>query len=605
MEIMKMIRVSERLAALRAAMAEHHIDAWIIPSSDPHQSEYVADYWTGREWVSGFTGSAGTIVILKDDAALWTDGRYFIQAEQELGSVDIELMREGNPGVPSMAEWLLDNLSAESTVGFDGKTMSAARVRQLAKQLEKKALRIHSDKDLLDTVWTDRPTMPAAPVFLHQDDYAGRTREEKFERVHKAMAKAGADHLLISTLDDIAWLFNLRGSDIECNPVFLAYALFSRDGVRLYIDDRRIEADALAALKASAVTLSAYDAIAADLEQLSADSHLQFDPVTTSRWLMESLSDSTHVIEATSPSNLMKAIKNEVEIARMADCHRRDGVAMVRFMRWLETAIPSGTFDEVELDEHLQAFRAQSEAFKGPSFPTIAGYGPNGAICHYRAEKATCLTVEPKGLLLVDSGAQYPDGTTDITRTFACGEMTEEEQRDYTMVLKSHIALSTARFKKGTRGIQLDALTRQPLWALGMDFNHGTGHGVGYFLNVHEGPQSISPKYIDVPLQPGMLVTNEPGMYRSGKHGVRIENIMQVAKDVETEFGEFYKLEALTLAPIDTRPLMMSLLSRSDLEWLNTYHARVRDELSSLLDGDDLEWLLNATIAIETTDVVH
>ena len=497
-----MIRVSERLAALRAAMAEHEIDAWIIPSSDPHQSEYVADHWTGREWASGFTGSAGTVVVLKDEAALWTDGRYFIQAEQELEGVDVKLMREGNPSVPSIAEWLLDSLGAESTVGFDGKTMSAARVRQLVKQLNKKLLHIRSDKDLLDIVWTDRPAMPAAPVFLHQDDYAGRTREEKFERVHQAMAKAGADHLLISTLDDIAWLFNLRGSDIECNPVFLAYTLFSKKGVRLYIDDSRIEADALEALKASGVAIAAYNAIAADLGQLPADSHIQLDPVTTSRWLMKSLPEAVRVIEGASPSALMKAIKNEVEIARMADCHRRDGVAIVRFMRWLETAIPSGKFDEVELDEHLQAFRAKAEEFKGPSFPTIAGYGPNGAICHYRAEKATCLTVKPKGLLLVDSGAQYPDGTTDITRTFACGEMSEEEKRDYTMVLKSHIALSTARFKKGTRGIQLDALTRQPLWALGMDFNHGTGHGVGYFLNVHEGPQSISPKFIDVPLQP-------------------------------------------------------------------------------------------------------
>ncbi|WP_263081365.1 aminopeptidase P family protein [Endozoicomonas sp. Mp262] len=593
-----MVRISERLAALRAAMKEHQIDAWIVPSSDPHQSEYVAEHWTGRAWASGFSGSAGTLVVLGEQAGLWTDGRYFIQAEQELQGTGVQLMREGNAGVPTMGEWLQAQLESGSTIGFDGKTMSLAAVRRLEKSFGNRSFVINSDRDLLEGIWTDRPSLPAEKVFLHEDHYAGRTREQKFEQVRKAMAAKGADHLLISSLDDIAWLFNLRGSDIECNPVFLAYTIFSKDQVQLYINDARIEPVALQALKASNVVMRSYDAIAADLGKLAGGSTIQLDPATTSRWLIESLPESVQIIEGASPSNLMKAVKNEVEIASMKHCHRRDGVAIVRFMRWLEGAIPTRAEDEVSLDEKLEGFRAESPEFKGPSFPTIAGYGPNGAICHYRAEKATCLTVEPRGLLLVDSGGQYPDGTTDITRTFACGDMTDEEKRDYTLVLKSHINLAKARFKKGARGIQLDMMTRMPLWELGMDFNHGTGHGVGYFLNVHEGPQSVSPRCLDVPLKPGMLITNEPGMYRAGKHGIRIENIMLVTEDMENEFGQFYKLEPLTLAPIDTKPLVMDLLTGEEVEWLNQYHAKVLKELSGVLDGDDLVWLKEATQAI-------
>ncbi len=593
-----MVRISEKLAALRAAMTEQQVDAWIIPSSDPHQSEYVAEHWTGREWVSGFTGSAGTLVVLQKQAGLWTDGRYFIQAEQELEGSDIQLMREGNTNVPTIGKWLGEQLKPESTIGFDGKTMSVAGVQRLEKSLGNNSFGLKTNQDLLDLIWTDRPSLPAENVFLHDDALAGRTREQKFEQVRKAMAEKTVDHLLISSLDDIAWLFNLRGSDIQCNPVFLAYTLFTPEKVRLYIDESRIEPAALAALKSSGVVLANYGSIAMDLVELPASCRIQLDPVTTSQWLKESLPESIEIVEGASPTNLMKAVKNEVEIASMRNCHRRDGVAVVRFMHWLEGAIPTAAEDEVTLDEKLESFRADAPEFKGPSFPTIAGYGPNGAICHYRAEKKTCLTVEPKGLLLVDSGGQYPDGTTDITRTFACGDMTDEEKRDYTLVLKSHISLAKVRFKKGARGIQLDMMTRQPLWELGMDFNHGTGHGVGYFLNVHEGPHSISTRWLDVPLKPGMLITNEPGMYRSDKHGVRIENIMLVAEDIETEFGQFYKLEPLTLAPIDTRPLVRELLNRDEIDWLNQYHAHVKAELAPLLEGEDLNWLERATAEI-------
>lgn len=587
----------EKLAALQSAMKSQNIHAWIVPSSDPHQSEYVADRWNGRAWLSGFDGSAGTIVVLQERAALWTDGRYFIQAEEQLAGSGIDLMRQGQSDVPPINRWIADNLEEGQVVGFDGKVVSLRFVRNLKESFAGKSLSLKTDLDLLNDIWKDRPAMPAESVFLHSDEMAGKSREEKLAEVRKEMTAAEANHVLLTALDDIAWLFNLRGSDVECNPVFLAYAHITKNSAQLFIDERRIDEDALEALRASSVELRAYSAIADSLSSLD-NTALLIDPATTSQSLFDAIADSVDVIEATSPARNLKAIKNPIEIKRMNDCHRRDGVAMVRFMRWLEGQISTGTLTEVTLDENLQAFRAMAPEFKGPSFSTIAGYGPNGAVIHYRAEEDTCLTVQPKGLLLVDSGGQYPDGTTDITRTFACGEMTEEEKKDYTLVLKCHINLARARFLRGTRGIQLDMLARQPAWAEGQNYNHGTGHGVGYFLNVHEGPHSVSQYLLDVALKPGMLITNEPGMYRNGKHGIRIENIMLVEEDIKTEFGDFYKLTDLTLAPIDTRPLLLDKLNSAEIEWLNNYHVRVRRELSPLLEGEDLNWLTNATEAI-------
>ncbi|MGI9277795.1 MAG: aminopeptidase P family protein [Endozoicomonas sp.] len=592
-----MTTTSSKVTALQAAMKEQNMDAWIIPSSDPHESEYAADHWNGRAWLSGFSGSAGTVVVQQDKAALWTDGRYFLQAEQELNGTGIELMREDQPGVPSISQWLVDTLAEGGVAGFDGKVMPLAKVRELQKKLSSKNLSLKTDLDLLENIWSDRPAMPANPVFIHDDAMAGKSHLEKLEQVRTAMQAANADHLLITTLDDIAWLFNLRGSDIECNPVFLAYALVTPENIQLFVNDSRIEQDALKVLKTASVQLHSYDAVASALTSLDSGSELMFDPATTCQWLVNSMPEAVRTVEAASPTRLLKAIKNDTEITRMGDCHRRDGVAVVRFMRWLEESIPSGTVTEVNLDEKLQGLRAEATEFKGPSFPTIAGYGPHGAVIHYRADDESCLKVEDKGLLLVDSGGQYPDGTTDITRTFACGEMTDEEKKDYTLVLKAHINLARARFLKGTRGAQLDILARQPVWEEGQNYNHGTGHGVGYFLNVHEGPHSISPRWLDEPLQPGMLITNEPGMYRNGKHGVRIENIMLVAEDIQTDFGEFYKLEALTLAPINTKPLIREMLSQQEINWLNSYHSKVREELSPLLEGDDLQWLEKATEA--------
>ena len=590
-----MTSTPEKLTALRAAMNTSHIDAWIIPSSDPHESEYSSEHWGGREWLSGFTGSAGTVVVLKDQAALWTDGRYFLQASQELENSGIELMRDGMPEVPSIQDWLVDTLPEGSVVGFDGKVMSHQQTQKLLDAFKDKNITIEVGKDLLETIWSDRPDMPATPVFLHDDSIAGKTREEKLAEVRLEMTKKGASHLLITMLDDIAWLLNLRASDTECNPVFLSYILLTDTEVKLYINASRIEGDALQALKQSGIELLPYDAIADDIRSLDSNTRLLMNPASTNQWLVNALPESVKILKAASPTLLLKAIKNDVEIQRMGDCHRRDGAAVVRFMRWLEETIPGGKVTELSLDEFLQASRAQAPEFKGPSFPTIAGYASNGAIIHYRADEQSCQNVEAKGLLLVDSGAQYPDGTTDITRTFACGPMTEEEQKDYTLVLKSHINLAKARFLKGTRGMQLDILARQPVWEAGQNYNHGTGHGIGYFLNVHEGPHSVSPKWIDQPLQVGMLLTNEPGMYRNGKHGVRLENIMRVAEDITTEFGEFYKLVPMTLAPIDTRPIIREMLTQSEIDWLNQYHEMVREALSPLLSGADLDWLNKAT----------
>lgn len=586
---------TQKLNDLRTAMAQHGLDAWIIPSADAHSSEYVARHWEGRAWISGFTGSAGTVVITRDQAALWTDGRYFIQATEQLAESAITLMKDGQPGVPSMADWLAEAVPERGCVGFDGATMSLAGIRTLQGKLADQAITLEGSHDLLNDIWHDRPPLPAAPVFLHPTTYAGKSLGEKLAEVRAMLELRKATELLITTLDDIAWLFNLRGSDIECNPVFLAYALITRDTATLFVNQQRIEPDALAALNEAGVELAGYDEIADRLAALNDDARLMLNPLTANYRLASVIPASVTLIEDRLPTTDLKAIKNSTEIARMQDCHRRDGAAMVRFMRWLENNIPGGTLDEVNIDLQLLAFRRESEQFRGVSFPSIVGYAGHGAICHYRADETSAYTIDSKGLLLVDSGGQYPDGTTDITRTFACGELTHEEKRDYTLVLKSHIALACARFKEGTRGIQLDAITRQPLWREGIDFNHGTGHGVGYFLNVHEGPQSISSRWFDVTLKPGMLITNEPGIYRDDKHGVRLENIMLVAEGVANEFGKFLKLIPLTLAPFDTRPLLVELLSDAEIHWLNEYHQTVRRELSELLEGEDLQWLEHAT----------
>ncbi|WP_067581907.1 aminopeptidase P family protein [Endozoicomonas ascidiicola] len=585
----------KRLNDLRSMMAQQGIDAWIVPSSDAHNSEYVASHWEGRAWLSGFTGSAGTVVVTQEKAALWTDGRYFLQAEEQLMGTGIELMKDGQPDVPTMAEWLTCEVKEKGVVGFDGAVLNLNTVRALENKLAEKSISLKGDQDLLDQIWNNRPSLPAEPVINHDLFYAGKSISDKLTDVREVMTSKKVSDLLITTLDDIAWLFNLRGSDIECNPVFLAYAMVSQDAVTLFTDRSRITSEAMQSLSDSKISLEAYDDIFKHLPALPETTTLLINPASTSYKLASVIPESVKKIEDRLPTTNLKAIKNSTEIERMKDCHRRDGVAMVRFMHWLETNIPTGKLDEVNIDEQLVQFRAEAPEFKGVSFPAIVGYAGHGAIIHYRADKDSAYNVKEKGLLLIDSGGQYPDGTTDITRTFACGELTEEEKRDYTLVMKSHIAMASAKFKAGTIGMQLDAITRQPMWAEGMDYNHGTGHGVGFFLNVHEGPMSVSPKFIDVALEPGMVITNEPGIYRDNKHGVRLENIMLVAEDMENDFGKFYKLIPMTLALFDTRPLLKDLMTNAEIKWLNGYHEMVREELSPELKGHDLEWLKEAT----------
>ena len=598
MDYPSMRKNTEKLATLRIVMKRHNIHAWIIPSSDPHNSEYTADYWTGRAWLSGFNGSAGTVVVLQKQAALWVDSRYFLQAKQELVGSCFELMQEGQPGVLSINEWLLETLAAGKVVGFDSKVMTLTKSRDLALALTKKGITLKTDIDLLDDVWTDRPAIPKKPVFLYSEQMAGKTLQEKLIEVRSEIHAKGADYFLVTSLDDIAWLFNLRGSDVPCNPVFLSYSLITTATVQLFIDDSRIKADACQALQNFSIEVLPYMNVTNKLAELAKTS-LLIDPSTTCHWLINFIADSVNIIETISPIKYLKAIKNTVEIQRMSNCYQRDGIALVRFMRWLEDSIPSKTITEIMLDKKLQDYRAKFPEFQGPSFPTIAAYASNGAIIHYRAHEKTCLTIQPTGLLLVDSGGQYLDGTTDISRTFACGNMTDEEMKDYTIVLKCYINLARTRFLYDTHGIQLDMLARQPAWLEGQNYNHSTGHGVGYFLNVHEeGIHSISPTWSDEPLKAGMLMTNEPGMYRNGKHGIRIENVMLIEEDIETEFGKFYKLRDLTLAPIDTRPLVQRMLNTDERNWLNIYHNRVFAELAPQLDGYDLEWLKKATVAI-------
>ena len=589
---------SARLTSLRQQMQQHQLDAWIIPSSDAHNSEYVADYWSGRVWLSGFTGSAGTLVITQDQAALWVDGRYFIQGVEQLMGTEITLMKQGLPEIPEKGEWLTEVLKAGSRVGFDSAALSLSQTRALEKELQAQQITLMPHEDLLNAIWSDRPAIPAQPVFLHQPQYTGKSCTEKLTEVRDLMAAQKATYLLIPSLDDIAWLLNLRGSDIACNPVFLAFVLISPESCTIFTNQARIEEEAMQALVQSGIQLQGYEEITAALAELPADGQLWINPDYTNSQLAAAIPAELSLIEQRLPTTTLKAVKNETEIACMVDCHQRDGMAMVKFLAWLDKTIPSGTLNEVNIDTHLCALRAESPLFKGVSFPSIVGYAEHGAICHYRATDESALSVQPKGLLLVDSGAQYPDGTTDITRTIACGELTQEEMRDYTLVLKSHIALASARFKKGTKGIQLDAITRQPLWTEGIDFNHGTGHGVGYFLNVHEGPQSISPRWFDVVLEAGMLVTNEPGIYRDHKHGIRIENIMLIEEDISNEFGTFLKLTPLTLTPIDTRPLLIDLLTTQETSWLNDYHRRVFDALSTQLQGEELAWLTQVTQAL-------
>ena len=587
---------AQRLSNLREVMKREHLDAFVFPSTDPHNSEYVPDRWKGREWLSGFTGSAGTAVVTMYEAALWTDSRYFLAAEQQLAGTEFKLMRERVAGTPSIAEWLGNVLSDVdgAQVGIDGMVNTAADVEALIADLRHQGgITVRTNFDPLAIIWPNRPPVPAAKIEIHPLEYAGETTASKLSRIGTALRSLHADGMLVSALDDIAWTLNLRGSDVHCNPVFVSYLLISPKTVTLFVNDDKLTPPVKAYLSAQGVQTAPYDTIREALRRYD-EYNILLDPHETSYTLFRQVRVQ-EVVRAASPVPAMKAIKNEVEVEGFRRAMIRDGVAMVKFLRWLQTAVATGQETEVSIAAKLTSLRMEQPLFRDISFDTIAGYEAHGAIVHYEATPETDVPLEPKGFLLLDSGAQYQDGTTDITRTIALGPLTQEQREIYTLVLKGHIQLELAKFPSGACGTQIDALAREAMWRKGLNFMHGTGHGVGSFLNVHEGPHQIRMEYKPAPLLPFMTVTDEPGLYLQGKFGVRIENTLLIKPYMTTAFGDFLQMEPLTLCPIDTAPIVREMMLPEETGWLNGYHEYVLDKLSPHLSGADLDWLRAAT----------
>ena len=588
--------IAQRLSKLREIMQREHLDAFIFPSTDPHNSEYVPDRWKGREWISGFNGSAGTAVVTMHAAALWTDSRYFIAAEQQLAGTEFVLMRERVAGTPTIAEWLGKVLSDinGATVGVDGMVNTAADVEALISDLRQQGgITVRTNFDPLAVIWPNQPPIPTTPIEVHSLEYAGESTTSKLSRIRMALRSLHADGMLVSALDDIAWTLNLRGSDVHCNPVFVSYLLIDTKTTTLFINDEKLTPEVRAYLTAQGVQTAPYNHIKDALRNYD-EYNILLDPNAISYTLFKQVR-TQEVVRASSPIPAMKAIKNKIEVEGFRRAMIRDGVALVKFLRWLQTAVVKGQETEISVAEKLTALRAEQPLFRGISFDTIAGYEAHGAIVHYEATLETDAPLKPHGFLLLDSGAQYQDGTTDITRTIALGELTEEQREVYTLVLKGHIQLELAKFPSGASGTQIDALAREAMWRKGFNFLHGTGHGVGSFLNVHEGPHQIRMEYRPAPLLPFMTVTDEPGLYLEGKFGVRIENILLIKPYMTTPFGEFLQMEPLTLCPIDTAPIVREMLLDEEVEWLNGYHQYVFDKLSPHLQGADLDWLRAAT----------
>ena len=589
--------IKERIHALRMTFRPNNIKAFIIPSTDPHLSEYVAPYWMSREWISGFTGSAGTAVILMDKAGLWTDSRYFLQAEKELEGSGITLYKEMLPETPSITKFLCQNLKPGESVSIDGKMFSVQQVEQMKEDLAPYQLQVNLFGDPLKNIWKDRPSMPDAPAFIYDVKYAGKSCGEKVAAIRTELKEKGIFALFLSSLDEIAWTLNLRGSDVHCNPVIVSYLLVTQDEVVYFISPEKITQQVNEYLQEQQVSLRKYDEAESFLNSFAGENIL-IDPKKTNYAIYSAINPACKVVRGESPVTLLKAIRNEQEIAGIHHAMQRDGVALVKFLKWLEASVLSGKETELSVDRKLHEFRAAQPLYMGESFDTIAGYKEHGAIVHYSATEESDVTLQSKGFLLLDSGAQYLDGTTDITRTIALGELTEEEKTDYTLILKGHIALAMAKFPAGTRGAQLDVLARMPIWSHGMNFLHGTGHGVGHFLSVHEGPQSIRMNENPIVLQPGMVTSNEPGVYKAGSHGIRTENLTLVCKDKEGMFGEYFKFETITLCPICKKGIIKEMLTAEEVKWFNDYHQTVYKKLSPSLNEEEKKWLLEATKAI-------
>ncbi len=588
----------QRINDLRKLMERDGLDAYIVYSNDPHGSEYVADHWKCRAWISGFTGSAGTLLVTKENAGLWTDSRYFIQADQELEGSGIDLYRMGTAGVPDYKDWLCSTLLPGSVVGVDGRTLTVKEWEALAVKFLPLGFSVANRNDLVGELWLDRPPQPSEKVWILGDDEAGESRESKLHKVRKVMEENGWSHYLISSLDDIAWLLNLRGGDVPFNPVVQSYCLISSDSAAWFVQGQKVPDPVKKELHRDSIRIEPYHLVSDFLTLLSPEDVLFFNGAKTCSFLAGSVPDGVKVFQNQDITTRMKACKNPVEVEQIRKVMEKDGAALVKFLKWLETEISRRSLTELEAAEALRRFRSGQEGFLDESFSPIPGYKAHGAICHYEADRENQFTMDSSGLFLIDSGGQYRQGTTDITRTVALGKPTSREIRDYTLVLKGHIALSLAKFPAGTRGYQLDVLARQALWAEGLNYGHGTGHGVGYILNVHEGPQRISPHPVDEALLPGMITSNEPGLYREGEYGIRIENLVLTVpwKECPSNGGEeFYCFETLSLCPYDRNLIDPSLLGREELLWLNSYHSQVRDRLSGWLDRDEKHWLEEAT----------
>ncbi len=585
------MNTNQKIAALREAMQSHQLDAYLVPSGDPHQSEYLASHWQSRQWISGFTGSAGMLVVTPQHAGLWTDSRYFIQAEEELADSDIVLQKQVIPHAPEHIMWLVQHLDPGSTVGCDGKVFSVAQMNALEKAFNEKNIKINYTLDLISEIWTDRPDLPKAPVYEHAIQFTGLGRTDKIEQVRSKMK---ADYHLISTLDDIAWLTNLRSSDVTCNPVAISYVMVAPDTTHLFIDLSKLDEDLKARLSADNISLHSYDDILPFLSNLPSGKNIHIHKGSTNISMYNAVA-SEQVVHGLNICMGLKAIKNATERNHIEHAMIKDGVALTRLYRWLDSTLDERSVSEVEVAEKLASFRSEQDGYKGESFGAIVGYKGNGAIVHYSAAPETCAMIEKTGILLLDSGGQYLDGTTDITRTTALGTPTAEQKRNFTLVLKGHIALAKAKFPYGTKGIQLDAFARQHLWQHGLNYGHGTGHGVGFFLNVHEGPQgfatSITTQRGSSVLEPGMFTSNEPGFYKNGEYGIRIENLIFTEEAEETDFGRFLQFKTVTLFPIDLNLVEASLLNESEKQWLNDYHQLVFEKLVPHLNEEEVEWM--------------